>query len=188
MEVPMPVDLNRLKGILGSAKAVMNKVETGNFETGHVDARALTEDGVKDLQAEGVRPQQSYSQNRYDETTIRNSRLPDAIKKTMIEKPLSPIPNYSFSLDDVSELVQEKPMGLPKTPVTRPQAIRESSNSEMITLSKTELKEMVSAMVNEKLLEFMTKTNNKAITEDSVKKTIALLIKEGRLAPRKKTL
>jgi hypothetical protein len=46
METPQPVDLNRLKNILGASKAIMNKVETGNFETGHVDARALTEDGV----------------------------------------------------------------------------------------------------------------------------------------------
>lgn len=192
---PQPVDLNRLKGILGASKAIMNKVETGDFETGHVDARALTEDGVRELQAEGVtRPanQQQQAHIGYDEETIMNSRLPEAIKRAMIEKPIPQLtsPSYTFSIDDVSELA-EKPMGLPKAKA-KPQSqqpLRESyGNSEMITVSKTELKEMVSAIVNERLLEFMTKTNNKAITEDAVKKTIALLIKEGKLAPKKKTL
>jgi len=195
MSLPQPVDLNRLKNILGASKAIMNKVETGNFETGHVDPRALTEDGVRELQAEGVtRPTMSqYNGNvGYTEETVMNSRLPEGVKKIMLERPIPQLtnPNYTFSLDDVASLSNDKPMGYPKTPKTTPkQTIRESqSQSDMITVSKIELNEIVSAIVNEKLLEFMTRTNNKAITEDAVKKTISLLIKEGKLAPRKKTI
>ena len=198
MSIPAPVDLNRLKSILGASKAIMNKVETGDFETGHVDPRALTEDGVRELQAEGVtRPAMSnHSANvGYNEQTVMNSRLPEGVKKIMLERPIPQLtgPNYTFSLDDVSELATDKPMGLPKTPKTSPkptrQVVNESySQSDMITVSKTELGEMVKNIVNERLLEFMTKTNNKAITEDAVKKTIALLIKEGKLTPKKKTI
>ncbi len=63
MEMPTPIDVNRLKGILGGARAIMDKVESGNYETGHVDGRALNEDGVQQMMAEGItRPQvQHYS-------------------------------------------------------------------------------------------------------------------------------
>ena len=193
MITPPPVDINRLKNILGASKAIMNKVETGDFETGHVDARALTEEGVAQLQSEGVsRPITQSAPVGYTEERVMNSNLPPDIKKAMIEKPIPQLasPSYTFSLDDVADLSEDKQMGLPKAPKTNnKQVIRESyGNSEMITVSKTELKEMVNAIVNERLLEFMTKTNNKAITEEAVKKTISLLIKEGKLAPKKKSL
>jgi hypothetical protein len=190
MNMPPPVDLNKLKSILGASKAIMNKVESGNFETGHVDARALNEDGVKEMHSEGYRPQSQYQSNtNFDRETIMNSRLPEAIKKAMIDKPIPQItnPNYTFSLNDVADLVVEKPMGYPKTPKT--QQIQESyGKSDMITVSKTELTQMVNAIVNERLLEFYSKNHNKAITENAVTKTISLLIKEGKLPQRKKTI
>lgn len=194
--IPPPVDLNKLKGILGNAKTIMKKVETGDFETGHVDARALTEDGVMELQAEGVRrptQQQPQFEGHQYEQAVMNSGMPESVKKLMLERPIPQVtPNYTFSLDDVSDLSDEKPIGRPSVPKTKPkqQVIRENytQSSDIVTVSKAELKEMVSAMVNERILEFMTKTNNKAITEEAVKKTISLLIKEGKLAPKKKTL
>ena len=195
-QMPSPVDLNRLKSILGASKKIMNKVETGNFETGNVDPRALNEDGVQELYAEGVTRPATMSQSApvaYDEERVNQSKLPAAIKKLMIERPIQQLgsPNHTFSLDDVSELANDKPMGFPKTPKTKPQQqpLRESyGNSDMITISKSDLKEMVNSIVNEKLLEFMTRQSNKAITEDAVKKTISLLVKEGKLTPKKKTL
>ena len=39
MDIPQPIDVSRLKGILGNAKKIMGKVETGNYETGNVDGR-----------------------------------------------------------------------------------------------------------------------------------------------------
>jgi hypothetical protein len=196
MTIPPPVDLNKLKGILGNAKNIMKKVETGDFETGHVDSRALTEDGVMELQAEGVRrpiqQQQQYDGQQYEQA-VKNSGMPESVKRLMLERPIpQATPNYTFSLDDVADLSDEKPLGRPSVPKTNPkqQIIRENytQSSDMVTVSKAELKEMVSAMVNERILEFMAKTNNKAITEDAVKKTINLLIKEGKLTPKKKTL
>lgn len=188
---PTPVDVSRLRNILGASKAIMNKVESGNFETGNVDPRALTEDGVKTLQAEGVRrPAASNGSIGYTEEMVQSSRLPDVIKKAMIERPIPQLtnPNYTFSLDDVSDLAEEKPMGLPKQPKTKPNIIREStqSSSDYITVSKAELSEMVNNIVNERLLEFFTKNNNRMVAENAVKKTISMLVKEGRLSVKKK--
>lgn len=192
METPQPVDLNRLKGILGASKAIMNKVETGNFETGHVDARALTEEGVAELQSEGIsRPMTQSAPVQYTEDMVRNSNLPPAIKKAMLEKPIPQLsnPSYTFNLNDVSDLVEEKKMGLPKVPKTAKPLVESRGNqSDLITISKQQLNEMVDKMVNEKLLEHFTKSYNKMITEETVKRTISTLIKEGKIAPKKKTI
>lgn len=196
MTTPPPVDLNKLKGILGASKAIMQKVETGDFQTGHVDARALTEEGVQQLHAQGVsrpiRQEQQLNGQQYEQA-VMNSAMPEAVKKIMLERPIpQATPNYTFSLDDVSDLSDEKPMSYPAIPKAKPrqQIIQEhnSQSSDLITVSKSELKEMVNSIVNERLLEFMTKTNNKNITEEAVKKTINLLIKEGKLIPKKKSL
>ena len=46
------------------------------------------------------------------EATIMNSGLPESVKKAMIENPIAqPTMNHTFNLDDVSELIDEKPMG-----------------------------------------------------------------------------
>ena len=188
---PPPVDLNRLKNILGSAKSIMNKVETGDYQTGNIDPRALTEEGVNIMKSEGItRPMNMNARPSvgYDEETVKNSRLPESVKKVMLERPIPQLtnPNYTFSLNDVADLADDKPMGFPKTPKTN--VIRESvtNNSGYVTVSKQELNEMVSNLVNEKLLEFFTKNYNKMVTEDAVKKTISMLVKEGKLTPKKK--
>lgn len=197
---PPPVDLNKLKKILSASKAIMNKVESNDYTTGHVDPRALNEEGVMEMQSTGVVRSASTAPvvpvGGFTEEQINNSRLPAAIKKAMLEHPIPQVTgfNTSFTLDDVSEL-QEKPMGHPKTPKTAPKApqkqqLRESVNNDQdtITVSKDELKEMVNSIVNERLLEFFMKTSSQKITEDAVKKTLQMLIKEGKLTAKKKTI
>jgi hypothetical protein len=192
MDAPQPMDLGRLKSILSASKAVMNKVETNSFTTGHIDGRALNEDGVKQLQSEGVsRPQTQNNSLSYTEDMVKNSKLPSVIKQAMIEHPIPKIggPNHTFTLDDVSDLVEEKPMGVPKRPNTKTQTITETRhNSDLITISKSQLDEIVGNIVNEKLLEFFTQNYNKSLTEQTVRTTINTLIKEGKIQPKKKTL
>ncbi len=191
MDTPAPVDVSRLKAILGNAKAIMKKVDTGDFETGHVDPRALTEDGVRDMQAEGiVRPAMTQTANvGYTEEMVNNSNLPEAIKQAMIQRPIQQMTglNHTFNLDDVSDLAEDKPMGLPKiNPTRKPSPVNESrsNNSDLLTISRSDL----DALIDVRLLEFMTKTYNKLIIEDTIKKTMSTLIKEGKLTVKKKTL
>jgi hypothetical protein len=187
MDVPQPVDLSKLKSILGASRAIMNKVETGNFETGHIDPRALTEEGVGELQSEGVKRPATASPIGYTEDMVKNSKLPASIKKAMLEKPIPQLtPNHTFTINDVYDIADEKPMRLPTAQSKK--IVTESRNSDLITISKTELKEMVNDLVNEKLLEFFVKNHNKSITEDTVKRTITTLIKEGKVTPAKKRI
>jgi len=189
-----PLDINALKNILGNAKAIMKKVETNDYQTGNIDARALTEDGVQQLYSEGVtRPASSQPQGAYTQEMVENSKLPDVIKQAMIKKPIPQLNNlnHTFSLNDVEELIDDKKMGLPKTPKTniRKSTINEThQNEEIISVNMSELKQMVSTLVNGHLLEFFTKSYNEMVTENAVKKTLNMLIKEGKLQPKKKQL
>lgn len=197
MNQPIPND--RLKKMLAGAKAVMKKVESNTYTTGHINKDALSEDTIGSLEYDPntttkmtiaeQEQQQSYETQEEYEAAVKNSKLPPQIKEAMIRNRIpqvgiSALANSAFSLSDVEDLV-EKPMGQPRTPKTNPikRQIAESHRavSDTMNVTREELSEIVSDLVNEKLLEFFMKR----ISEDAVKKTISVLIKEGKI---KKTL
>jgi hypothetical protein len=199
MEMPQPIDVNRLKGILGGAKAIMNKVETGDYEVGQVDSRALNEDGVQQMMAEGItRPQQSVApQMTPDQPMYRNlesSKMPSFIKDAMVNTPIPQMGSpagHTFNLEDVQEQTQQRAPQFPSTPKTEPrQPIYEQQQpmganpNGTFTVSETALR----AIVKDMLLEFMTTTFTKSLSEDVIKKTISTLIKEGKISVKKKTV
>jgi len=199
MEMPQPIDVNRLKGILGGAKAIMNKVETGDYEVGQVDSRALNEDGVQQMMAEGItRPQQSVApQMTPDQPMYRNlesSKMPSFIKDAMVNTPIPQMGSpagHTFNLEDVQEQTQQRAPQFPSTPKTAPrQPIYEQQQpmganpNGTFTVSETALR----AIVKDMLLEFMTTTFTKSLSEDVIKKTISTLIKEGKISVKKKTV
>ncbi len=196
MEMPQPIDVNRLKGILGGAKAIMNKVDTGDYKTGNVDSRALNEDGVQQMMAEGItRPQTSVApQMQANQPLYKNmesSNMPAAIKEAMMK---SPIPqgngvNHTFNLEDVQAPVQQqRAPQFPSTPRTNPQPVYEqqqpigANGNGTFTVSESALR----AIVQDMLLEFMTQTFTQNLSEDVIKKTIGTLIKEGKINVKKK--
>jgi hypothetical protein len=195
METPAPIDVSKLAHILSASKKIMNKVENNDYSTGHIDERALNEDGVQQMYSEGyVAPTSQQVVENYDESLIRNSKLPDVIKKAMIEQPIPKLSglNHTFNAEDVAGLM-EKPMGTPqsrKVSPKQPQRVNEQvySNSGAITVTKEQLREMVNDLVNEKLIEFFMKANTQKITEEAVKRTLTALVKEGKLTAKKKTV
>jgi hypothetical protein len=198
MDTPPPVNLNNpaLIALLTRSKKLMEKVENNDYTTGHVDSRALNEDGVRQMQNEGVVRPQSMASNSsvsedYTDEQVRNSKLPQAIKDAMINKkiPKASMNNSAFSLENVSEMLeQEKPMGFVKQQTRKPVTENVisnntySSNSDMITISKSELK----SMINESLAQFFKQSYDKTLTEDAIKKTINMLIKEGKISVKQK--
>jgi len=197
MEMPQPIDVTRLQGILGGARALMNKVETGDYTTGNIDSRALSEDGVQEMMAEGVtRPAQAVApQIQANQPLYKNmatSKMPSAIKEAMLK---TPIPqgnglNHTFNLEDVQpqqQVQQRAPQKYPSTPVTNPQPVYEqqqigANTNGTFTVSESALR----AIVNDMLLDFMTKTFTQSLSEDVIKKTIGTLIKEGKISVKKK--
>jgi hypothetical protein len=200
METPQPIDVSKLAHILKASKQIMNKVENHDYSTGHIDGRALNEDGVQQMYNEGyTAPASQQGFDNYAEDQIKNSKLPDVIKKAMIENPIPKLSgfNHTFNAEDVADLI-EKPLGVPQTKRTPPKQQQQSQrineqtysnqNSEIISVTKEQLKEMVNDLVNEKLIEFFMKANTQRITEDAVKKTLTALVKEGKIVAKKKTI
>lgn len=93
-----PTDLMKK---LVSARKVMDKVETGNYERGNVDENILRkapeEINVESLPTTNMRPVGTADVDR-----INQSKLPDAIKKAMIESPIPQITlNDTINMDFV---------------------------------------------------------------------------------------
>lgn len=173
MDVPKPVDLNRLKSILGGAKQVMDKVNGQSPERSN--------NTMVETYSQPVQTPIDYSEDR-----INNTKMPDAIKKMMIENPpVAMDMNYSFSASDVGELA-EKPMNENyKRPVVNKQQVN-NSNSDLITISVTQLNEMINKAVDARLLDFMTQTFTKSLSEKVISKTVTTLINEGKINTVKK--
>ena len=86
---------------LVQAKKVMNKVDGGNYERGHIN-----ENVIKSAPEDFIQPQEMPVQNTrpvnngpVNISKIQNSKLPDAIKKAMIENPIQQI-----SLNDTLDM------------------------------------------------------------------------------------
>jgi len=185
MTQPAPVNLESLKGILAKSKAVMNKIS--GLEPKQNSSRQLSEDYSNNYSESPYYDERDERESNYDEKPqvtpsmapkiytdeqVMNSKLPQAIKEAMMKRPIPMLqgPPSSFTLDDVSELV-DKP---------KPTQLRESrreSNSDMITVSKKELQEMIKEGVGQ----YFKDDYEKRITETAIKRTINVLIKEGKL-------
>jgi hypothetical protein len=92
-----PISANDLMTKLAKASKVMQKVEGGNFTRGNVSESMLS-DGYDDnggyTQQQPLPQQQmpqQYNTPDFDVSKIQNSKLPDAIKKAMMENPISQI-------------------------------------------------------------------------------------------------
>jgi hypothetical protein len=210
METPTPVDLNKLKSILGNAKKVMAVTEQ-KFPTKKTSGESRMNENVgyshpstpmydenderepeyptyiNQPQREMVNENRDiYQPMNYDEQAVLNSKLPPAIKEAMLKNPIPKLsgPPSKFSLDDLSDLV-EKPK--PKQNFKSPSVpLRESSNdyipSGTINITVDLLNEMIDKRVNEILAKMFTKT----ISEQAIKKTISTLITEGKISTKKK--
>ena len=94
------ISSNDLMKKLVQAKKVMNKVDGGNYERGHVNSEMLRSDPSELMEMQT--PQQPNTRPVGDNMSIdkiQNSKLPDAIKKAMMENPIQQI-----SLNDTLDM------------------------------------------------------------------------------------
>jgi hypothetical protein len=200
---PKPVDISMLErlGILGKAKQVMNVVESKEPEkkvskSKDFDPRdsynqsmfnespIYNESDEKEPIYENYQPitSQGVQQNRdYTAEQVMASNLPPAVKEAMLK---NPIPRLSGPPSKVSPEAIAKLTGVsPKKMIQEKQMITESTNnSDMVTLSRQQLQELIDESINR----FFKQVYNKTLTEETIKKTINTLIKEGKLQTKKK--
>lgn len=216
---PPSTNINAIKRILGKSKQVMQRVESGEYETGSVDPTSLQSDpdsrlSEAQMAQQGYTPkttkknipnQQNMGRDEYI-NAVKNSKMPSAIKKAMIENQIPQTNPYeaingSFSLDDVEDLIEEDaPQSVRQenntnhNPYTRTtatsnrnrnkQPVNENmiyTGSNTITINEDELRGMMKEMIRTEVEKF-----KKQLTEDAIRKTISTLIKEGKISVKRK--
>lgn len=220
MPTPVPADLSKLKNILRNARAIIKKDNTPMGNGNSMPAQSTRQqaperDGYgpggnvqylseqEMLQAQGNMgtqiPTQAHSMGNptrkpgpVSESAIKNSNMPDEIKKLMLENPIAqPTINHTFNLDDVSNLIEDRPatqmMQQRQPQVRQPQRnLNEGTviknTNDTFTVSETALR----GIIKDILVEYLAEDYTKNLTEATIKKTINTLIKEGKIKTRKK--
>lgn len=198
MEKPQSADLNKLKNILDNAKNIMGKVETGDYSSGNIDENKFNNDTSNlvsgaELHGQVPQPQMPQQSNTNDLTynkptadMIKNSKLPDEIKKAMLKSPTSQPNLYGskFSAEDIlGENVNKK------TIQNKPQPKNINQNKPQPKISTKQIQEIVrkemKSMVHEEIVSFFTKYFAKTLIEDSQKRLIKRLVNEGKIKVNK---
>lgn len=210
MDTPQPVDLSKLKGILGNAKKLIQVTENkfpsskksvsrnSNYNSNYnddlpyydekderdpyyVEPIEMNESNAHLINQNQHKPQPNTYRD-YTAEDIQNSKLPSVVKEAMLRKPIPrpSISSMSFSLDGLEDLV-EKPVNQRTNNQITERKVTNHSN-DTITISKAELTEFIDNRINAAITNILVKT----ISEQSIKKTISTLINEGKLTTKKK--
>ena len=200
---PKPVDVSALErlGILNKAKQVMNVVESREPEKKSTkgrdfdpreyynqsmfdDSPIYNESDEKEPLYENHQTNTNgvISNNNYTAEQIMASNLPPIVKEAMLK---NPIPRLSGPPSKVSAEAIAKLTGATirkPNEIGQRKVLRESENSEMITISRVDLQNMIDESINR----FFKQVYDKTVTEETIKKTINTLIKEGKIQTKRK--
>lgn len=177
MEENGRISSNDLMYKLAQSKKIMEKVDNKDYQTGNINSEILRSDPEELLsEVAGMTPKPSVripQNNNVDVNRIQNTKLPDAIKKAMIEKPISQI--SPISLNDGIDLsilkgakrLMEQESGVSKaapktTPVRQTTVINENVdlNSIQVMIENT-----IRKVLDEKLTQILTAQESTSINE-----------------------
>ncbi len=158
---------NDLMHKLVQAKKVMNKVDGGDFERGHVNEDVLR-NAPEDVAPQQVSPTRQMPAPNIDK--IKQSKLPDAIKQAYIDNPIPQI-SLNETLDmgfvkGAKKLMERE--GLAK-PTQQPKQMSGSSNIDMNAIAVL-IENTVRKVMDEKLNQLLTAQQTTSINENLVLK------------------
>ena len=168
------ISSNDLMKKLVQAKKVMNKVDGGNYERGHVNSEVLRSDPSELMEMQT--PQQPNTRpvgGNMNIDKIQNSKLPDAIKKAMMENPIQQISlNDTLDMDFVKgakRLMEQE--GVATRPSTQPkQTIVNNNNNIDMNAIAVLIENTVRKVMDEKLNQILTASTTSSINENLVLK------------------
>lgn len=194
MDIPAPVPVGALQALLARSKQVMQQVESKNPIVQKGGDAGLNESFSSQEQSNDYDDYEEkdshYGEYKaperdvtkvidYTEEQVMASNLPPAIKEAMLK---NRIPRLSGPPSKVSPEAIAKMTGIQPKPQQTKQPLRENTNNNgMITISTEQLQ----AMIKEGIDNFFKNDYEKRITEAAIKKTINVLIKEGKINVKK---
>jgi len=170
------ISQNDLMKKLVQAKKVMNKVDGGDYERGHVNESMLLsspEDAMNntEYQSNPTRPIGSPSIDK-----IQNSKLPDAIKRAMIESPIQQMNQISLNdtldmdfIKGAKRLMEQEGVATKKQ---QPQPQRQQSSGGNIDMGAITIliENTIRKVLDEKLNQILTAQTTSTINENLVLK------------------
>jgi hypothetical protein len=193
---------------LMKAKQTMDIVESGNYKVDHSQVNAMISGGDTQLLEslpENAIPNRGNSITRpvgtATESQIVNSKLPESVKKIMMEQPIPKMEMGSgggptFSIDDVRAMVQKSPQAPQQqtqpTSVNYTQVPQQQINETVVTNSKGQMlitltEEELDKKIQEGVAKYMTEQFAKNLRKETIKRTMQTLINEGKLKVRTKS-
>ena len=173
-----PISSNDLMQRLAQAKKVMNKVDGGNFERGHVNESMLLNDPEEYIHTNDM-PALSATRNVSGPASvdkIQNSKLPDAIKKAMIENPIQQMPQISLSetldmdfVKGAKRLMEQEGVSTKKAQPQQRQSSATGGNIDMNAIAVL-IENTVRKVMDEKLNQILTASTTASINENLVLK------------------
>jgi hypothetical protein len=165
------ISQNDLMSRLVNAKKVMNKVDGGNFERGHVNESMLLSDPEELMRSQDPSPSKRPVQGTPSIDKINNSKLPDAIKKAMIENPIPQI-SLTDTLDmdfikGAKRLMEQE--GVSTRPSAQPKQTIVNNNIDMNAIAVL-IENAVRKVMDEKLNQILTASTTSSINENLVLK------------------
>lgn len=171
------ISSNDLMKKLVSAKKVMDKVETGNFERGNINENVLLSD-PDDVIKSDIIPSNKRPVGSPNVNLINQSKLPDVIKKAMIENPIPQISlNDKIDMDmfeGAKKLMQREGM------ISKPNKIKTNSSTnisvstELINtltpIIENIIRKTLDEIVDKKLNQILTAQQTSSINENLVLK------------------
>jgi hypothetical protein len=195
MDQPVDVPLSFLKN-LDKSKAVMNMTESVSNSS---PKQTTTQGFVEDNQTEYLSELPQGMTESYGSTSrsteprpisndmIQNSKLPDSIKKIMSENIIeSPDMFVSENTPDLSKVRMDLMGGEKDVQYSKPSSLNELMKNKKKSIPTGQPiantnEDMIRGVVRDELLKIMSETYTKKIKEDTIKKTIMTLKKQGLL-------
>jgi hypothetical protein len=172
-----PISSNDLMQRLAQAKKIMNKVDSGNFERGHVNENLIMSESEEYVQQDYIPQDYTPSPTRNipppTNDRILQSKLPDAIKKAMIENPISQISlNDTIDMDFIKgakRLIEQENGTIKSTSKQKTTSIPTHSNIDMGAIAIL-IENTVRKVMDEKLNQLLTAQQTSSINENLVLK------------------
>lgn len=165
------ISQNDLMSKLVQAKKVMNKVSTGNYEKGHINETMLLSDPDEVMKSQDPVQPKRMPQGSPSIDKINNSKLPDAIKRAMIENPISQISlNDTLDMDFIKgakRLMEQE--GVSTRPSAQPKQTVVNNNIDMSAMAVL-IENTVRKVMDEKLNQILTASTTSTINENLVLK------------------
>ncbi len=172
-----PISSNDLMSKLVQAKKLMNKVDSGDFERGNIDeSKLMAPSNDSDFLSESYEQPQVNTRPVGTPTAdrIQQSKLPDAIKKAMIENPIPQI-SLSDSLDmdfvkGAKRLMEQE--GVQPKQTQKKQSPQPTGNASGVNMNAlaTLIQNTVRKVMDEKLSQILTAQQTSTINENLVLK------------------